>query len=213
MDSGSGIELDPSQGAWAVSHARTVVEQMVETGRRPDRPADVDDAFEIDRGAFVTLKKQGELRGCIGRPMPEQPAIDAIRGAAIDAATDDPRFPPIAPRELPFLITEVSVLTPPEPIDSPDPTAITVGRDGLIVSGSGRSGLLLPQVSVDQGWDAETFLEQTCRKAGLPGDSWRHPDVSVVRFRAQVFEESEPKGPVVNRTVGEKSPESGGKPI
>ena len=202
MRSTPDAKLNRKQGVWAVKHARNVVESVVETGTKPGRPDAVDRVFRIDRGAFVTLQMDGQLRGCIGRPTPEQPAIDAIRAAAADAATDDPRFPPVRPRELSSIRTEVSVLTPPEPLESPQPASVTVGRDGLIVSGRGQSGLLLPQVPVDQGWDAATFLEQTCRKAGLPADCWQDSAVSIQRFSAQIFEEQEPRGPIDHRSIG-----------
>jgi uncharacterized protein (TIGR00296 family) len=196
MDPGSRVELSESQGAWAVSFARRVVESVVKTGQPPDQPDTVDHVFEIDRGAFVTLRKDGRLRGCIGRPTPEQSAVEAIRGAALEAATSDPRFSPVTEAELSDILVEVSILTPPEELNPGGPEAITVGRDGLIIQRHGRSGLLLPQVPVDQYWDAETFLEQTCKKAGLQRDCWKQPDTSVHRFRAQVFEETEPNGPI-----------------
>lgn len=196
MSHGSPVALSESQGRFAVRYARRVVESVVETGQAPERPAAVDHVFEIDRGAFVTLRKKGRLRGCIGRPTPEQSAIEAIRGAAIDAATEDPRFPPVREPELEEITVEVSILTPPEPLDPVDPDHVTVGQDGLIVQRHDRSGLLLPQVPVDQRWDAETFLEQTCTKAGLQADCWAQPEITVYRFRAQVFEETEPAGPI-----------------
>ncbi|MFW6384752.1 MAG: AmmeMemoRadiSam system protein A [Halodesulfurarchaeum sp.] len=192
--------LDRSQGRWAVSHVRDVVESTVWKGDRPPKPEDIDDVFETERGAFVTLEKAGELRGCIGRPRPEQSAISALREAAVEAATSDPRFPPVAPAELESITVEISVLTPPEPIDvaNPDryPEAIEVGRDGLIVAGNNRVGLLLPQVATDRDWEAATFLRQACLKAGLPRDSWRAEDVRIERFGAQVFAERTPGGQI-----------------
>ncbi|MGM0371198.1 MAG: AmmeMemoRadiSam system protein A [Halobacteriota archaeon] len=196
MNQRSAQHLDHSQGVWVVEYARQVVEDAVREDHTPE-PADaVDPVFEVNRGAFVTLEKAGELRGCIGRPTAEQPAIEAIHAAAIGAATEDPRFPPVAESELDPLTVEVSVLTPPEPIEAPDPSAIEVGRDGLIVGRNGNRGLLLPQVAVDQGWDAKTFLEQTCRKAGLPADCWRDEATRLERFGAQIFEEREPSGEI-----------------
>ncbi|MDZ7850924.1 MAG: AmmeMemoRadiSam system protein A [Halodesulfurarchaeum sp.] len=201
MRSEPDVKLDRSQGVWAVTHARSVVEAVVETGVKPKRPEPVDPVFQIDRGAFVTLKQADKLRGCIGRPTPEQPALKAIRAAAADAATADPRFQPVQPRELPRVRVEVSVLTPPRQLDAPNPELVTVGKDGLIVSGRGNGGLLLPQVPVEQDWDAKTFLAQTCRKAGLPADCWRESDVSIQRFSAQIFEEREPRGEVQMRPI------------
>lgn len=202
--------LEAEQGRWAVGHARQVVDEIVESGSVPDPPERVDPVFETERGAFVTLKKGGELRGCIGRPEPEQSALEAIRDAAADAATDDPRFPPVGPAELDDLTVEVSILTAPTPIEDTDrqdiPEAITIGEDGLIVRAEGRAGLLLPQVPVDQGWEAERFLAHTCRKAGLEPGRWLDPETEIERFSAQVFAETEPYGPVeaVPLTRGEE---------
>lgn len=200
MSSAGVLELDPSQGEWAVGFARDVVEAVVDDGTPPGVPRTVDPVFETERGAFVTLEAGDSLRGCIGRPYPEQTAITAIQEAATGAATNDPRFPPVAPTELDAITVEVSVLTPPEPLGAGDPATypdeLTIGRDGLIVEYNGRSGLLLPQVPVDQGWDSTTFLRETCRKAGLPGDCWRDEGAAITRFGAQVFAEVEPAGPV-----------------
>ncbi|MFB6109824.1 MAG: TIGR00296 family protein [Halodesulfurarchaeum sp.] len=196
MEPDSDPELDTSQGVRAVRYARETVESAVESGSPPPLPESVDPVFEVERGAFVTLEKGDQLRGCIGRPLPEQTAIEAIRAAAVGAATDDPRFRPIESRELDSITVEMSVLTPPETLETVDPSRITVGRDGLIVSRGGQRGLLLPQVPVDRGWDAETFLAETCRKAGLPGDCWQSSDGRVERFEAQVFAEAEPRGPI-----------------
>lgn len=202
--------LDEEQGRWAVGHAREVVDAVVDSGSMPDRPESVDPIFETTRGAFVTLETGGDLRGCIGRPEPEQSALQAIREAAADAATNDPRFPPVGPTELEDLTVEVSILTAPTPIEAANsedvPDEITIGEDGLIVRAEGRSGLLLPQVPVDQGWEAERFLAHTCRKAGLEPGCWLDPDVTIERFAAQVFAEVEPYGPVeeIPLTAGEE---------
>ncbi|MFB6267156.1 MAG: TIGR00296 family protein [Halodesulfurarchaeum sp.] len=196
-----------SQGQWAVSFARRCVEASVRDEQLPSVPADVDPAFETERGVFVTLEKQGELRGCIGRPRPEQPAARALRTAAIGAAENDPRFPPVRPDELGEITVEVSILTPPTPLDDVDPPAypdaLRIGRDGLIISRGGRSGLLLPQVPVDQGWSPTEFLAGTCRKAGLAPDAWQDPETTVERFQAKVFAESEPRGPIEPAKVAE----------
>lgn len=191
--------LEPSQGAWAVEYAREVVRSTVTEEPGVPEPAAVDDVFDVDRGAFVTLEKRGELRGCIGRPYPEQPALRAIREAASDAATQDPRFPPVSPSELETITLEVSLLTPPEPVAGEAteiPNSVEVGRDGLIVRRGERRGLLLPQVPVDQGWGTVEFLDQTSRKAGLPPGSWRDPEVTIERFSAEIFAETEPAGQV-----------------
>jgi len=137
-------------------------------------------------GAFVTLKRRGQLRGCIGtlecrRTLPEE-----VARVAVSAAREDPRFEPVRPSELADLDVEVSVLGPLEPIDPLDPGAIEIGCHGLVVEQGWRRGLLLPQVATEWGWDRETFLSQTCAKAGLPHDCWRS-GARVYRFAADVF--------------------------
>jgi uncharacterized protein (TIGR00296 family) len=142
----------------------------------------------------------GELRGCIGHPLPELPLIDAVIDASVSSATRDPRFPPVTLEELPEIKIEVSVLSPPEPIKvkSPHeyPKCIVVGRDGLIVEWSGYAGLLLPQVATEYGWGAEEFLSHTCMKAGLTPDHWLRRDVEICKFSAQIFTEKIPGGDV-----------------
>ncbi len=163
--------------------------------------------FQEKAGAFVTLKTypEGHLRGCIGYPEPTFPLYQAVIRAAISAATQDPRFYPVTPGELPNLTVEVSVLTPPEPLRVDDrsklPGLIMVGRDGLIVRAGPWSGLLLPQVPVEWGWDSREFLDQTCVKAGLPPGCWMRPDVEVFRFTAIVFAEEKPMGRVVREEL------------
>jgi AmmeMemoRadiSam system protein A len=140
------------------------------------------------QGAFVTLKTRsnGHLRGCIGRVEADQPLAVTVRRMAVAAATQDPRFPLVTPEELATLRVEISVLSPLAPIHPED---VEVGRHGLFVRFRGRSGLLLPQVPVAQRWDRETFLDHTCRKAGLPADSWRDPECVLLAFTAIVFGE------------------------
>jgi len=140
------------------------------------------------------------------------PLRRGIPEAAIAAAREDPRFPPVGADELGALTVEVSILTPPEPLPAGEPAArraaVRVGRDGLIVEGYGRSGLLLPQVAPEQGWTAEELLNGTCEKAGLAPDAWRDPTVRVLRFRAEVFAESTPRGaiaPVPTEAPAERS--------
>lgn len=196
--------LESGQGSWAVEYAREVVESTVTDEAGVPEPAAVDDVFEVERGAFVTLEKREELRGCIGRPYPEQPALRALQEAASDAATQDPRFPPVSPSELGTITVEVSLLTPPEPVDGEAteiPKSVQVGRHGLIVRRGERRGLLLPQVPVDQGWETVEFLDQTSRKAGLPPGSWRDPDVTIERFTAEIFGETEPAGQVTQQPL------------
>jgi len=137
-------------------------------------------------GAFVTLKKHGELRGCIGTLACRRALPEEVARVAVSAALEDPRFEPVRAAELNDLDVEVSVLGPLEPIDPLDPSAIEIGRHGLVVEQGGRRGLLLPQVATEWGWDRKTFLDQTCAKAGLPRDCWR-TGATVYRFAADVF--------------------------
>jgi len=140
--------------------------------------------FLSKRGAFVTLKKKGELRGCIGFIEPELPLHQTLVQATIYAASKDTRFPPVSPSELRDIELEISVLTPFKKID--DPREVDVGKHGLIIAKGNRRGLLLPQVPVENRWSRETFLQQTCQKAGLPRDAWRS-GADIYTFEAIVF--------------------------
>ena len=166
-----------------VEIARRAVRGSV-TGAPPETPA----AMELPpaTGAFVTLKKRGELRGCIGTLECRASLPEEIARVAVSAAREDPRFEPVRATELDDLDVEVSVLGPLEPIDPFDAGAIEIGRHGLVVEQGWRRGLLLPQVATEWGWDRETFLSQTCVKAGLPRDCWRG-GAKVYRFAADVF--------------------------
>ena len=146
------------------------------------------DEFPRSSGAFVTLERRGELRGCLGTLECRRGLAEEVVRCAADAASSDPRFPPVAPNELPEISLEVSVLGPLEPIDPMDPKAITIGSHGLVVEQGRRRGLLLPQVAAERAWTREEFLAQTCVKAGLPTDAWR-TGAKVYRFTADVFAE------------------------
>ena len=137
-------------------------------------------------GAFVTLHKRGELRGCIGHIEPTEPLGRVVPRCAVAACSSDPRFPPIAPDELEQIDLEISLLGPLEPIAGPQD--IVVGRDGLVVERGWQRGLLLPQVATEWNWDADAFLAHTCRKAGLPAGAWQH-GAKIWRFEAEVFGE------------------------
>jgi AmmeMemoRadiSam system protein A len=150
-------------------------------------------------GAFVTIRKKGQLRGCIGYPEPELPLLDVVERCAVSAAISDPRFPPLSAEEWADVEIELSVLGPIETVD--DIIEVIVGRDGLIVEFGRRRGLLLPQVAVEWKWDATEFASQTCIKAGLPPDAWQK-GAKLFKFEAEVFSES-PDAPVSNRRLGE----------
>ena len=140
------------------------------------------------RGAFVTLHENGELRGCIGTVAAIAPLDDTVLRMARSAALEDPRFAPVSVDELDRLQLEISVLSRMFEIAPED---VVVGRHGLMISQDGWRGLLLPQVPVEWKWDRETFLAQTCRKAGLPADQWQQ-GAKIEAFTAEVFGESAP---------------------
>jgi len=139
------------------------------------------------RGVFVTLKNP-DLRGCIGFPLPVMALGDAVIEAAV-AAANDPRFPPLREDELKGLTLEVSVLTVPKVLKEPSPEKLEIGRDGLIIEFSGRSGLLLPQVAPEHNMAAVEFLEAVCQKAGLPSGSWKEKGAIIKTFQAEIFSE------------------------
>ena len=184
--------ISSEEGATAVMFARAVLQEHIGGEAMPkiSLPA----SFSEKRGVFVTLNRNGQLRGCIGYPNPVLPLSEAIYGAALSAALEDPRFPPVRAEELPEISIEVTVLTPPVLVSSPPDRraeAVTVGKHGLIIKGYGRSGLLLPQVPVEYHWDATTFLDQVCMKAGLPSRTWRRDDTELYTFEGQIFNEEE----------------------
>jgi len=140
------------------------------------------------RGAFVTLKIQSRLRGCIGHVIGVAPLWRAVQNNAIAAAFEDPRFDPLQAVEMPQTQIEISALTPLRRVDFHE---VIVGRDGILLERGLERGLLLPQVAAEFGWDRETFLDHTCRKAGLEPGCWRHPDTAISVFSAQVFGEED----------------------
>jgi hypothetical protein len=154
-------------------------------------PAHVPGAADIlaqPGGAFVTLRKNGELRGCIGHIEVTEPLGTVVPQCAVAACSTDPRFPPLGADELDAIEIEISLLGPLVSIAGP--RDIVVGRDGLVVERGWQRGLLLPQVAGEWNWNAEAFLAHTCKKAGLPPDAWEH-GAKLWRFEAEVFGESE----------------------
>jgi AmmeMemoRadiSam system protein A len=183
---GTGWTCSPAARRALLALARRAITARV-NGAPPPAPDDAD-LPPIEAGAFVTIEKGGELRGCIGSLETDRPVGEVVAHVAAAAATEDPRFPPVRPAELGLIDLEISVLGPLEPVEPPDPSRVVVGRHGLVVERGLRRGLLLPQVAVEWHWDAETFLAQTCVKAGLPRDAWR-TGARVFRFVAEVFGE------------------------
>ena len=139
-------------------------------------------------GAFVTLHSQGMLRGCIGNIVGRRPLIDTVRSMAHAAAFEDPRFPALTAGEFDVIDIEISVLSPLHEISSID--EIETGVHGILITKGFNSGVLLPQVAVEQGWDRDTFIMHTCLKAGLPADAWKDPSAKIEIFSAVVFSEN-----------------------
>ncbi len=177
-------ELTRAEQIWLLDLAEATVTACVNKKPLPD-PQDVPEKFKVKRGAFVTLEKNGELRGCIGYILPILPLYQTVIEMAHSAALRDPRFSPVSPGELKNITVEISVLTVPETIT--DPSLIEVGKHGIIMKRGYAQGLLLPQVATDYGWDRETFLEHTCLKAGLPRNAWQDKNTEIQIFSAQVF--------------------------
>ena len=181
----AGFSLTAEEKAALLRLARTSLAGYVERRIVTEAPS-APEKFTQPRGVFVTLRKGGELRGCIGYAEAVLPLGQAVVQAAILAAAEDPRFPPVKPAELEAIEVEVSVLTPLREVA--DARRVEVGRHGLVVERGERRGLLLPQVPVENGWDRDTFLEQGCLKAGLPADAWRR-GAKLYVFEAIVFKE------------------------
>ena len=169
-----------------LSIARRTIEGFLRDGHAPALVPRHPTLIE-KRGAFVTLHAGDELRGCIGHTQARHPLWETVRDVAVLAATDDPRFEPMTPEELGRVRIEISVLSPMERV--PDPAAIRVGTHGLYVKRGMHSGLLLPQVAPEWGWNREEFIEHTCRKADLPRDAWKDPKSELFWFTAEVFGE------------------------
>jgi AmmeMemoRadiSam system protein A len=180
--------LTVEQRQTLLSIARRSIEALLQ-GRRPELDrSGLDEALTRPSGAFVSLHtKDGDLRGCIGSIEAVAPLCEAVASSAVNAAFRDPRFYPLRAEELPNVHIEISVMSPI--VGVTDVGEIEVGRDGLIIRRGGRAGLLLPQVATEYGWDRETFLRQTCVKAGLPPDAWQTPECRIERFSAEVFGE------------------------
>ena len=185
--------LSEEEGKFLVKLARKSIEGFIKNKNKIKVPVDTPETLKEKMGAFVTLNKDGLLRGCIGYPEPIEPLVNAVIDVAISAAVNDPRFSPVTASELDDIKIEVSVLTKPELIEVDRPEeyidSIKIGEDGLIMERGPYRGLLLPQVAVEWGWNEEEFLYNTCVKAGLTADCWIYPDVKIYKFGSQIFHE------------------------
>ncbi len=193
------------QGKFLVRLARKTVDDYVTQKRKPETPEDTSEQLRLKSGVFVTLNSitgnQVSLRGCIGRPYPTQPLVEATIDSSVDSAVNDPRFPAVTTKELDTIIIDLSVLTPPKTIEYSNPedllNLVKVGRDGLIAIRGKQRGLLLPQVPVDWNWNTLEFIKHTCSKAGLPENAWKDPKTEFMSFQAEIFGEETPRGNIV----------------
>lgn len=198
------FQLSLEEGTFLVELARKAVEHYLKTRKCINVPENLSEKLLQPCGVFVTINSisgaEKELRGCIGFPYPTLPLARAVIESAMNAATQDPRFPPLSPDELEHVVFEVSVLTPPRLIEVKTPreysTKIKVGEDGLIVERGIYKGLLLPQVPVEWGWDAQEFLCQCCNKAGLLADYWLRQGTKIYKFNCIIARETSPGGSI-----------------
>ena len=181
MDKG----LTPSQRQFLLETARQAIENHLRRGETIVPESD-DESLNEPRGAFVTIKTQDQLRGCIGYPLPVKPLLDTVVEMAISASTQDFRFTPLKIEELDETRIEISVLSLPQKIENVE--EIEVGKHGIIVSQGPYKGLLLPQVPLEWNWDRETYLKNGCLKAGLDEDAWKK-GAKIEIFSAEVFSE------------------------
>jgi uncharacterized protein len=188
LPSGAITEYDPGERKMLLQIAHEAVIALVE-GRDISFPIPSPHLAE-PRGVFTTIYSRGKLRGCVGFPAATLSLFQAVAETARAAASEDPRFAPVSLPEARTLRISISILSPLSPMT---PSEVEIGRHGLVISQSTRRGLLLPQVPVEHGWDRETFLEQTCLKAGLPPDAW-HSGAHIQAFTAEVFGDSDFEG-------------------
>lgn len=190
------------EGTHLVRLARTAVEKYLQESViiKPEKETSEKAGVFVTLN-YVTTSRREHLRGCIGFPLPEKRLYQGVIEAAIAAATEDPRFPPLDAQELNNIVFEVSVLTPPQEIRVNNPAdyrkEVEIGRDGLILHWRFGSGLLLPQVPLELNWDVEEYLANICYKAGAPPDVWLDPTSKLYKFQAAVFKEAEPKGKII----------------
>ena len=181
--------LNDSQRKILLKIARDTIEAYLKTGKVLQVKED-DPVLNKEMGAFVTLHKKGELRGCIGNIIGKGPLYLTVRDMAIESATGDPRFPKVSPNEMKEIDIEISVLSELEKVK--DINEIGMGIHGVLVRRGFNSGVFLPQVATETGWTREEFLTNLCaHKAGLLPDAWRHGDVDIYIFTAEVFGEKE----------------------
>ena len=199
-----GQEYTDEDGEIATKMARRAIEEYIDIKLIVKNS--YGGKFVEKRGVFTTLTtSSGKLRGCVGFPEPVFPLGEAVIKSAISAASSDPRFPPVTKEEMDDMTVEVSMLSKPVALAVKNrkdlPSMIAVGRDGLIAERDSFSGLLLPQVAVEEKMDQKAFLKAVCWKAGMEPDCWKDDDTSISTFNAEVFYEVEPRGPVFRKVL------------
>jgi len=206
------FSLTPAEKQELLKIARHSVEVAVREKKVLPVPASEPEDLRLARGAFVTLKEHGDLRGCIGYMSPVKPLAETVRDVAAFAALEDRRFRPVSEDELSVLDYEISVLSPLRKVE--DINQIHVGQHGLLIREGQYEGVLLPQVPTEEGWDRKTFLEQVCVKAGLPQQAWKDEDADLFMFTALVFSEpTGPKAPSFDDPTPQRPPGLSGPPV
>jgi len=199
------VKISEKDGQILVKTARMIVTEYLKNGHPTELGQRFREDFSFKSGVFVTLNNSLGLRGCIGYTLPDKKLFNALEDAAIAAATEDPRFPPVKSEELDSITFEVTILTPPAKIEVSESqeylSKIKVGQDGLIVKYGYNSGLLLPQVPVEYGWNEREFLEHTCEKAGLPKDYWKKGEIEIQKFEGIIFREKDPNGVITQEKL------------
>ena len=202
-------ELSFEEGAYLVRLARRTVEHYLKRGEKPPIPNNIGEKLRRPGAAFVTIEtyyapERRELRGCIGYIAPVKPLVETVMDVALEAAFSDPRFEPLKEEELDSVTFEVTVLGPMELLPrnpKERPKSFRVGIHGLIVRKGFFQGILLPQVPVEYMWDEETFLAETCVKAGLPPHCWLDEETEFYKYTARIWREKEPRGDIEERDL------------
>jgi AmmeMemoRadiSam system protein A len=178
--------LEPTERDWLLVLARDTIRQYLTSETTP-LARTTTPVLQCCQGAFVTLKKNGQLRGCIGHMAEDRPLCQVVGAMSLQAAFNDRRFPQLRLEELDEIEIEISILTPYEKVEGPQ--AIQIGRDGVVLEKGGHRAVFLPHVAVEQGWSKDEMLAHLCRKAGLEEDCWSE-DAQIYTFQAEVFGES-----------------------
>jgi len=199
------FKISEKDGQILVKTARMIITEYLKNGSDKELDQKFQEDFSFKSGVFVTLKNPNGLRGCIGYPLPDKKLFNAFKDASIAAAMEDPRFPPVKFEELDSITVEVTILSPPTRIKVDNSqeylSKIKIGQDGLIVKYGYNSGLLLPQVPIEYGWNEREYLEHTCEKAGLPRDFWKNNEIEIQKFEGMVFREKYPNGEIIQEKL------------